>query len=164
MQAFLFLNMIRSPKFQRMNIEIIPFSDIQADMDAAAHVIRTKVFVEEQHVPSALEYDEFEDESQHYLLLFDKKAVATCRRRYTPKGIKLERFAVLHEYRGKRLGEALVKHVLKEVLPENKPIYLHAQERVVGFYEKLGFKAYGERFVEAGIEHFAMKYDYSFKI
>lgn len=147
-----------------MNIEILPFSGIHTDLAAAAHVIRTKVFMEEQHVPEELEYDEFEFESQHYLLLLDKKAVATCRWRHTPKGIKLERFAVLLEYRGKGLGGALVKHVLKEVLSKNKPIYLHAQEQVVGFYKQLGFEAYDERFEEAGIGHFAMKYDYGFKL
>jgi predicted GNAT family N-acyltransferase len=147
-----------------MNIEIIPFSGIHTELAAAAHSIRTKVFVEEQHVPSALEYDEFENESQHYLLLLDKKAVATCRWRHTPKGIKLERFAVLQEYRGMGFGNKLVLHILEEVKSIGKPIYLHAQEAVIPFYGKLGFNVYGDVFTEAGIRHFLMKYEYGFKL
>jgi predicted GNAT family N-acyltransferase len=147
-----------------MDIEIIKFTLNQVEPVSRAREIRYKVFVEEQQVPEELEYDEFEAESQHYLLVLNEKAVATCRWRHAPKGIKLERFAVLHEYRGKGLGEALVKHVLKEVLSENKPIYIHAQEKVVGFYKKLGFMADGERFVEAGIGHFLMNYDFRIKL
>jgi predicted GNAT family N-acyltransferase len=147
-----------------MDIEIIRFTINQSEPVFQARNIRYLVFVEEQQVPEALEYDEFESESQHYLLFLKGKPVATCRWRHTPKGIKLERFAVLPEYRGKGLGEALVKHVLIEVLTENKPIYLHAQERVVGFYEKLGFEIYGSVFIEADIRHFLMKYEYGFKL
>lgn len=121
--------------------------------------IRYQVFVEEQKVPEELEYDEFEAESHHYLLFIDNAAVATCRWRYTSKGIKLERCAVLTRHRAQGLGEQLVKHILNEVLMENKQVYLHAQEKVTGFYEKLGFKAYGDIFEEAGIRHFLMKFE-----
>jgi len=121
--------------------------------------IRYKVFVIEQQVPEELEYDEFEAESQHYLLLIENEAVATCRWRHTTKGIKLERFAVLAGYRGQGLGEQMVRHLLNEVLKENKPVYLHAQVQVTPFYSKLGFKAYGEIFEEAGIKHYLMIFE-----
>jgi len=121
--------------------------------------IRYKVFVIEQQVPEELEYDEFETESHHYLLFIDNIAVATCRWRYTVKGIKLERFALLAEYRGQGLGEQLVRHLLDEVLKENKPVYLHAQVQVTPFYSKLGFKPYGEIFEEAGIRHYLMVFE-----
>jgi predicted GNAT family N-acyltransferase len=121
--------------------------------------IRYKVFVLEQEVPEELEYDEFEAESQHYLLFIDNEAVATCRWRHTTKGIKLERFAVLAGYRGQGLGEQLVRHLLDEVLKENKPVYLHAQVQVTPFYSKLGFNPYGEIFEEAGIRHYLMVFE-----
>ncbi len=142
-----------------MDIEIIKFAINQSEAFSQASKIRYSVFVEEQHVPEELEYDGFEAESQHYLLFLNEKAVATCRWRHTVKGIKLERFAVLPEYRGKGLGEVLVKHVLKEVANEGKSVYLHAQEQVVGFYAKLGFSVYGDVFIEADIRHFLMKYE-----
>ncbi len=142
-----------------MDIEIIKFTINQSEAVSQASKIRYLVFVEEQHVPEELEYDEFEAESQHYLLFLNEKAVATCRWRHTEKGIKLERFAVLPEYRSKGLGNKLVLKILSEVKPLGKPIYLHAQEVVVPFYEKLGFSVYGDVFIEADIRHFLMKYE-----
>lgn len=124
----------------------------------SARFIRNTVFVEEQKVPEDLEYDEFESVCRHYIMFIDKKAIATCRWRHTSRGIKLERFAVLPEYRGKGLGYLLVEYVLKDVLPENKLIYLHAQVQVTEFYAKLGFRASGGLFEEAGISHFLMEY------
>ena len=36
-------------------------------------------------------------------------------------------------------------------------VMLHAQVSAVGFYERAGFQAHGERFEEAGIGHLAMR-------
>ena len=72
--------------------------------------IRTQVFVEEQGVPETLEHDEYEALSSHFLVFDQKKAVATARWRRTKDGIKLERFAVLPNYRGKGIGKFLVQY------------------------------------------------------
>lgn len=162
MQAFL-LNpgspSVFNPIDVIMNHSIIRFKNEQTVYWKLSREIRYKVFVEEQQVPSAIEYDEYEAECHHYLMFIGDTAIATCRRRITPGGIKLERFAVLEPWRGKGLGYELVKHVLDEVVNEGQPIYLHAQEVVIPFYFKLGFRAYGDVFVEAGIRHFLMKYE-----
>ncbi|MDQ3072460.1 MAG: GNAT family N-acetyltransferase [Bacteroidota bacterium] len=121
--------------------------------------IREKVFVEEQNVPSELEYDEFEDSSVHYLATMEGKPAGTARWRETGKGIKLERFAVHKEMRGKGVGDALVHRTLKDVaLHGSSYIYMHAQSSVIPFYEKFGFVKKGEEFEEAGILHFEMYY------
>ena len=121
-----------------------------------AQQIRTAVFVQEQGVDSLDEYDAFDELSQHYLVFVDNKAVATARWRFTPNGIKLERFAVLTTHRGEGIGQFLVKQMIKEVQKYSKPIYLHAQIQVVDFYQKLGFEKVGVLFEEAGIQHFKM--------
>ena len=121
-----------------------------------AQQIRTAVFVQEQGVDASDEYDAFEKFSKHYLVFVDSKAVATARWRFTYNGIKLERFAVLPTYRGKGIGQYLVKQMIEEVQKHFKPIYLHAQIQVVDFYQKLGFKKEGMIFEEAGIQHFKM--------
>ncbi len=121
-----------------------------------AQKIRTAVFVQEQGVDASDEYDAFEKVSQHYLVSVDSKAVATARWRFTPIGVKLERFAVLPTYRGKGIGQFLVKQMIEEVQKYSKPIYLHAQIQVVDFYQKLGFEKEGALFKEAGIQHFKM--------
>lgn len=142
-----------------MNPTILSFDNQQHDYTREAREIRYRVFVDEQHVPEDLEYDEFEAVSRHYLMKVGDEPVATCRWRTTAGGVKLERFAVLQAYRGKGFGNLLVRNVLQDVLKLNKPVYLHAQEAVVPFYHKLGFRAYGDIFVEAGIRHFLMKYE-----
>ena len=135
------------------NLRKIQASDVEFLL---AQQIRTAVFVQEQGVDALDEYDAFEEVSQHYLVTIDSKAVATARWRFTPNGIKLERFAVLKAHRGEGIGRYLVKHIIKEALKYSKPMYLHAQTQVVEFYQKLGFEKEGALFEEAGIQHFKM--------
>ena len=122
-----------------------------------SNAIRTKVFIEEQKVTPEIEY-EYEDEGHYYLLYVDDKPVATARWRETGKGIKLERFALLKEHRNKGLGTVLLKEVLADIEPMNKPIYLHSQVRAVNYYKRAGFKEVGDHFWEADIEHVMMKF------
>jgi len=116
-----------------------------------ARVIRDKVFVQEQNVAEEEEFDEFEDESLHYLLFVDKKAIGTARWRHIGNKV-----AVLKEYRGKGYGDFLVKTVLKDALKEGKTIYLHAQLKAIPLYERSGFKKVGDLFMECDIEHYKM--------
>lgn len=124
-----------------------------------AFAIRQRVFVEEQQVDPALEYDEFETSANHYLACDGDSPVGTARWRMTDKGIKLERFAVLKACRKSGAGSALLQAVLKDVLPQGKPVYLHAQVQVVSFYQKYGFRTTGDEFMEAGIRHHKMILD-----
>ena len=137
--------------------EIKRFSVFDKELAEKAFAIRRKVFVEEQGVDAVLEYDK-EESAHHYLLLLAGKPIATARWRETEKGIKLERFAVLAEFRNRGLGEIILKEVLKDITPSEKKIYLHAQLRAVPFYERNGFLSVGEQFTEAGLEHFYMEY------
>lgn len=125
-----------------------------------AFKIRFKVFVEGQRVPAEEELDEFEKEATHFLAYLDKKAVGTARWRFTEKGIKLERFAVLEEAQGKGVGAALLNAVLEDARksPEavGKVRYLHGQVRVEDFYKKFGFISTGQPFDECGIMHYLM--------
>ena len=117
--------------------------------------IRKEVFVKEQKCNPKDEYENEED-STHFLLINDNTAVATARYRQTKNGIKMERFAVLKEMRGKGYGLLILNHMIAD-LSNNKLIkYLHAQVQVVGFYEKVGFKKIGEQFDEVGIMHYKM--------
>jgi predicted GNAT family N-acyltransferase len=138
-------------------VEVKRFSFEDKSLAEQAFAIRRKVFVEEQGVDPALEYDH-EEEAHHYLLMLGDKPVATARWRETGKGIKLERFAVLPSFRNRGIGEIILKEVLRDVRLSEKPVYLHAQLKAVVFYERNGFKKSGGMFSEAGIDHFLMKY------
>ncbi|SKB39203.1 GNAT family N-acetyltransferase [Daejeonella lutea] len=117
--------------------------------------IRRKVFVDEQNCPPELEW-EFEDESTHFLGTVGDVPAGAARWRKTDKGYKLERFAVLQEFRGKGMGRALVQTVLDNLPEEAGYIYLNAQLTAIGLYEKFGFVKEGPQFEEAGIQHFKM--------
>ena len=125
--------------------------DSQTELEKA-FAIRKQVFCIEQNVPEEIEMDEFDAVATHILAYIDGKAVGTARWRFTDEGCKMERFAVLKEYRGKGVGKELVKYTL-EKLKDNNPIYLNAQESVIEFYKKFGFEVVGNRFFEADISH-----------
>ncbi|QDH77825.1 GNAT family N-acetyltransferase [Echinicola soli] len=123
--------------------------------------IRQEVFVVGQNVPPAEEYDEFEEISTHVLAILDNVPVGTARWRVTEKGIKLERFAVLAEARGKGVGQALVKATLDDIASaegtDGKYLYLHAQLQAVPLYAKFGFEKVGDIFSECDILHYKME-------
>lgn len=117
--------------------------------------IRRQVFVVEQHCPPELEW-EFEDESIHFLATVNGVPAGAARWRKTNKGYKLERFAVLFEFRNMGVGQRLVKSVLADLPADASYVYLHAQIQAVGLYQKFGFEKTGPEFEEAGIKHFKM--------
>jgi predicted GNAT family N-acyltransferase len=125
-----------------------------------AQEIRHHVFVIGQNVPVEDEIDAYEKECSHYLAFLNNTPVGAARWRITGDGIKLERFSVLKEFRGRGVGNALVERILSEVkkisTDTGKKIYLHAQFEVVPLYRKFGFKKEGEMFEESGILHYKM--------
>jgi predicted GNAT family N-acyltransferase len=120
-----------------------------------AFAIRKKVFVEEQHCPPELE-QENEEVSTHFLATINQEPVGACRWRKTDAGYKLERFAVLKDYRGRKVGQALVTAVLEDLPSQATYVYLNSQLDAMGLYAKFGFQVEGEQFEEAGIQHFKM--------
>ncbi len=116
--------------------------------------IRRQVFVVEQACPPEIEW-EFEDESTHFLATVNGEPAGASRWRKTDKGYKLERFAVLEQFRG-GVGKALVKAVLDDLPADANYVYMHAQLAAITLYEKFGFEKTGPQFEEAGIQHFKM--------
>ena len=135
---------------------IVKVADSPQSMEAIFWV-RREVFVIEQSVSEEEEYDEFETSSTHLFATCDNRVVGTCRYRNTSQGTKLERFAVLKDYRTRSVGASLLLAALAAV-DQSRLIYLHAQVQVVDFYKKYGFAQVGELFEEAGIQHYKMEY------
>lgn len=123
--------------------------------------IRKKVFCGEQNVPEEIEYDEYDKAGnvEHVILLENGNAIGCARLRPVGDDIKLERIAILNEYRSKGYGRAIVKWLVyycKKRSP--KDIYMNAQYYLKNFYSDLGFEPTGEPFEEAGIKHIKMIY------
>lgn len=117
--------------------------------------IRTIVFVEEQNCLPELEWEN-EDVSHHFLATFEGEPAGACRWRQTEKGYKLERFAVLPEFRGRGIAQKMVQTVISDLPKEANYVYLHAQLDAMPLYKKFNFMAEGDQFEEAGIQHFKM--------
>jgi predicted GNAT family N-acyltransferase len=139
-------------------IDVSPISN-PTDLETA-FAIRRQVFVDEQRVDAREEYDEFEDTSTHFLARVDGIPAGTARWRRTSNGVKMERFAVLKQFRGKGVGKALVQAVLDNIFSQQpepiESIYLHAQLTAMPLYSSFGFVAVGPMFEEAAIQHYKM--------
>jgi predicted GNAT family N-acyltransferase len=118
----------------------------------ALSAIRRHVFIEEQHVPESLEWDD-EDEDAIHLLAFSLDGDAIGCARLLHDG-RLGRMAVLPEWRGRGVGSALLAHAL-ELLREQcfEQVMLSAQTHAIGFYELAGFRVCSEVYDDAGIPH-----------
>ncbi len=138
------------------------FRPVTSDADwEAARAIRHRVFIEEQGCAPEEEWDGHDATSQHVLGMAGGELAATARWRTVTHGgeavAKLERFAVVPEYRGRGYGRALVQHMLGEARQAGlHTFYLHAQAHLESFYASFGFVREGEPFEEAGIPHVAM--------
>jgi len=71
--------------------------------------------------------------------------------------VKLERIAVLPQFRGLGIGKLLVNGAVSEAQKRGiRNITMHAQFYLLDYYRGLGFEPDGELFFEAGIKHIAM--------
>jgi predicted GNAT family N-acyltransferase len=130
-------------------------ADYQADYKDL-RAVREPVFVVEQNVPIEMEWDELDPQCHHVLARDgENKPIGTGR--LTPER-KIGRMAVLREWRGRGVGDALLQALIDEARRRSwEQVSLHAQVDAKGFYEKWGFEPYGEEFEEAGIRHQSMR-------
>ncbi len=125
------------------------------DQRDALQAIRKTVFIEEQHVPKDLEWDGKDAVCTQFLASIDTRPVATAR--LTPEG-QIGRMAVLKEFRARGIGSRLLAAVIGQAEKAgHAQVFLHAQVSVIGFYERYGFVTEGDVFMDAGIEHRAMR-------
>lgn len=123
-----------------------------------ALAIRKTVFIDEQNCPVEIERDELDNTAVHLVLYNDSKAVGCGRIIMQKDYSKIGRIAVLKDERGNHFGDVIVRLLLfKSFKLGAKEVRLGAQTHALKFYKRFGFKAYGETFVEAGIDHIAMK-------
>ncbi|MDA3834294.1 MAG: GNAT family N-acetyltransferase [Spirochaetales bacterium] len=121
--------------------------------------IRRKVFTEEQKVDWSIDLDG-NDLIYEHLLLYRGSEAAGCLRLNTskPRIIKLERLAVLPQFRGLGFGKKLVDYAVKTAKIRNAAsVVMHAQYHLLDYYKTLGFTNTGEAFFEANIKHTKME-------
>ena len=121
--------------------------------------IRTIVFVNEQGFLQ--EFDDIDDRAIHLIFYQDNKPIATAR---LFKDLDnddtyiIGRLAVLKEYRGCHFGEKLLE-ILHEKVKSlgGKKTALSAQCKAQAFYEKMGYVATGEIYLDENCPHIHME-------
>lgn len=131
-------------------IVIAPTRDI-----ATCRALRRAVFIEEQGVSEADEVDGLDDQAIHLLATLDGTPVGSARLLVQGETGKVGRVCVLASARGTGLGAALMRAAVDEFrrIPGVKQVKLGAQTHALGFYERLGFAAFGPEYMDAGIPH-----------
>jgi predicted GNAT family N-acyltransferase len=128
------------------------------ELGAAASAIRHEVFVDEQRVPVELELDEFDAVAIHALALDGEVALGTGR--LLPDG-HIGRMAVRRAARGAGIGSLLLRALMQQARQRgDAAVLLHAQLSARGFYERHGYVPEGDVFMDAGIEHIAMRHTF----
>ncbi|MFF3980438.1 GNAT family N-acetyltransferase [Streptomyces sp. NPDC001828] len=138
----------------------------EADREAC-FAVRRQVFVVEQRVPEEIEYDAYDAGALHVLAVGAEGPLGTGRLLYGPEALartggedigSLGRLAVTPAARGLGVGAALVRAIEDAARARGlSAVDLHAQTHALGFYERLGYAAYGPEFPDAGIAHRAMR-------
>ncbi|MEU6536071.1 GNAT family N-acetyltransferase [Streptomyces sp. NPDC047000] len=135
----------------------------------ACFAVRKEVFVGEQGVPEDLEYDVHDTVALHVLAVReDGEPLGTGRLLHGPGAAEptggdpslglLGRLAVARPARGLGVGVALVRAIEDAARARGvTTLDLHAQTHALGFYERLGYTAYGPEYEEAGIPHQGMR-------
>ncbi|MFI8516495.1 GNAT family N-acetyltransferase [Streptomyces sp. NPDC085481] len=135
----------------------------------ACFAVRHEVFVQEQGVPREIEYDTYDETAVHVLAIRgDGVPLGTGRLLHGADAAgktggdasvgSLGRLAVAQAARGLGVGAALVRAIEDAARARGlAAVDLHAQTHALGFYERLGYEAYGPEFPDAGIPHRAMR-------
>lgn len=132
-----------------MSLTIAPTRDI-----ALCRQLRRVVFIEEQGVPEADELDDQDEAAIHLLAEDGGKALGSARLLIQGETGKIGRVCVLAEARGRGIGAALIRAAVEEFRQMGlKRAKLGAQVHALGFYEALGFEAFGPVYQDAGIAH-----------
>lgn len=119
------------------------------------------------HARFMAEYPGIDDRAEHFVAVMDhptgQRVVGCLLLLPEPQGggAKVMQMAVDPQRQGEGLGRRLVVAAEARAFGELglERLYCHAQDRAVGFYERLGWRAQGEPFTEAGIGHRKMVLD-----
>lgn len=122
-------------------------------------VIRQKVFVEEQKVPAELEWDATDEIADHFLAVLPDNTPAGVARLFSTLGETghIGRMAILPEFRGQGIGEAMLRHLITESAGQYQELKLSAQQHAIAFYQRAGFHVCSEPYDDAGIPHLDMR-------
>jgi predicted GNAT family N-acyltransferase len=120
-----------------------------------AESVRRAVFVVEQGLPEADEFDDDDPRSVHAVAFDGDRAVATGR---LLPGARIGRMAVLAPYRRSGVGGRILARLIEVAAARgDTELVLSSQAYVRAFYVRHGFVAEGGLYDDAGIPHQTMR-------
>jgi len=120
--------------------------------------IRKTVFTDELNISQSYLMDEYDITCEQFLIKNDNLTIGTLRLRKENNAIKLERMAILPEFRKMSFGLRTIDEVKKYCMTKNESkIFLDSIYDVRGFYRKCGFGEMGTVFERVGIPHIRME-------
>lgn len=124
----------------------------------AAFALRREVFVWEQNVPEAEEHDDHDLTATHFVAIAEGEVVGTLRLIAFAEHTKIGRVAVRRTFRGRGIARQMMAVAMDHAQQMGQDrLYLTAQSDKLGFYESLGFVAFGPEFLDGGMPHRAMR-------
>lgn len=135
-----------------------PFEELSAAQVYEILKSRAEIFMLEQNI-RCLDMDDVDYRSVHCFLEENSRVVAYLRAFYSDEDrntVQLGRVLSLNH--GAGLGTELMEKSLEYIKCHMpcRELTLHSQAYVSGFYEKFGFNAVSEPFLEEGIWHVSM--------
>ena len=135
---------------QHVTIEQVSWQQAEAYL----RQVRTVVFIEEQFVTPEFEWDDIDSTALHLLALHDNKAIGCLRIIHHQK---IGRMAVLKLWRGKGVGNMLLKQAIELCRQHgSKQIVLSAQTHAIHFYQQAGFEITSGEYTDVQIPHVDM--------
>jgi predicted GNAT family N-acyltransferase len=137
---------------------VLMFVPVFSPLGNLAFALRREVFVIEQQIDEAEEFDAHDLTARHLVALSEGRVVGTLRLIGETGMVRVGRVAVAQAFRGRGIALAMMRYAMQhEVAAGRSRFHLDAQVDKVGFYERLGFVAEGEPFDDgSGIMHLAM--------
>jgi YbgC/YbaW family acyl-CoA thioester hydrolase len=133
-----------------------------SELAEQAKKVRTEVFIDEQKIPIAMEWDEADSDAVHAVATNRfGLPIATGRLLPGEAGVsRIGRMASIQAVRGSGVGRQVLDALMEVSRARGDlKVALHAQTSAQAFYERAGFAPAGEVFEEAGIAHIEMKRD-----
>jgi predicted GNAT family N-acyltransferase len=125
------------------------------DAEPLLKSVREAVFINEQGVPTELEWDGLDENCRHALALSHQGDTIGCGRMLANGHIG--RIAVLPAWRKQKVGTAIMEALLAYARThEYAQVDVDAQTQAVAFYHTFGYQESGEVFMDAGLPHIKM--------
>jgi predicted GNAT family N-acyltransferase len=120
--------------------------------------LRRRVFIEEQQIPENEEFEPVDLTATHFVAVSGGEVCGTLRVIVESAHVRIGRVAVAREARGRGVAGRMIAFAMAHYREAaGGRFYLSAQADKVGLYEKFGFSAYGEAYLDGGIPHLSMK-------